>query len=229
MLINSQPIVDETAGGAIRGTFVVGRWIDAAVVAELGARTRLDLSLVAPGSTDLPTQVRDAAASTATAGTMDATFVIPRDTSTVIGYSVLQDVFGRPALVMQVEMPRAVYAQGASSVRYFTLSLFALVVVFGIVLNQLLERSLFRRLAGITAQVRHIRPGRAKLEPITAGGKDELGLLAETINAGFSQLEADPHAAGDPGQEPRPPRSRSSTAATRTSRSHTCVSSSCNM
>ena len=103
---------------------------------------------------------------------------------------MLHDIFGQPALVMKVDMPRAVYAQGASSIRYFTLSLAALVIVFGIVLNQLLERSLFRRLAGITAQVRHIKPGKAKLDPIQTGGRDELGLLAETINAGFSQLEA---------------------------------------
>jgi diguanylate cyclase (GGDEF)-like protein len=186
MLIDSQPIVDPNSGGTAKGTFIIGRWVDTAVLAELGARTRLDLSLLAPGATDLPAQVRDAAA---TAGTTATTFVIPRDTKTVAGYAVLQDVFGQPALVMQVEMPRAVWAQGASSVRYFMLSLFALVVVFGLVLNQLLERSLFRRLAGITAQVHHMRPGRAKLEPITAGGNDELGLLAETINTGFLQLE----------------------------------------
>ena len=62
---------------------------------------------------------------------------------------------------MQVEMPRAIYAQGASSVRNFMLSLFALVLVFGLVLNQLLERSLFRRLAGLTTQVGRCDPAGA--------------------------------------------------------------------
>ena len=186
MLIDSQPIVDAGVGGAPLGTFVIARWMDAAVMAELGARTRLDLSLLPTTSADLPGQVRDAAA---TAGATASIFVIPSNTQTVAGYAVLQDIFGRPALVIQVKMPRAVWAQGASSVRYFMLSLFALVVLFGLVLSQLLERSLFRRLAGITAQVRHLKPGRTKLEPITAGGNDELGLLAETINAGFQQLE----------------------------------------
>ena len=73
--------------------------------------------------------------------------------------------------------------------RNFTLSLLAWSDVFGMVLNQLLERSLFRRLAGLTGQVRHMRPGRGKLTPIAVAGHDELDLLAETINAGFSQLE----------------------------------------
>jgi sensor domain CHASE-containing protein len=186
MLVDSRPITDTGAGGRVLGTIVIGRWLDAGVLAELGARTRLDLSLVPIDATDLPSQVRDATANGETTAT---TFVIPRNAETVAGYAVLQDVFGQPALVMRVETPRAVWAQGASSVRYFMLCLFALVVVFGVVLSQMLERSLFRRLAAMTAQVRHMRPGRAKLEPIAAGSNDELGLLAETINAGFLQLD----------------------------------------
>ena len=184
MLLNSQPIVTES--GAVQGTFIIGRWMDSALLAELGARTRVQMSVKPTGSADLPKTVRDAAASTTTA---TSTFVIPSSPEIVTGYSVLQDIFGKPALVMQVDMPRAVYARGAASIRYFLLSLCALVVLFGIVLSQLLERSLFRRLAGITAQVRHIKP-RGKLEPIATGGNDEIGLLADTINAGFLQLEA---------------------------------------
>ncbi len=87
------------------------------------------------------------------------------------------------------------------------LSLLALVLIFGIVLNRLLEHSLFRRLASLTAQLRHIRPGQGNLTPIPVDGSDELALLAETINAGFLQLGVHPHAAGgacsDPGRGAR--------------------------
>ena len=34
-----------------------------------------------------------------------------------------------------------------------------------------------------------MRPGRGKLTPIAVSGHDELDLLAETINAGFSHLD----------------------------------------
>ena len=185
MLVDIHPIMGEPEG-LLRGSFMVGRWLDAASVTELEARTRLDLAVLPVSAAALPAEVREAAASSR-ANTQ--TFVIPQSAETVAGYAVLKDLAGKPALVMQVKMPRAIYAQGASSVRNFTLSLLALVLVFGLVLNQLLERSLFRRLAGLTAQVRHMRPGRGKLTPIAVAGHDELDLLAETINAGFSQLE----------------------------------------
>jgi diguanylate cyclase (GGDEF)-like protein/putative nucleotidyltransferase with HDIG domain len=185
MLVDVHPISGER-GGRLVGAFVVGRWLDAASITELGARTRLDLAVLPVSASVLPAEVREAAASS---GANAGTFVIPQSAETVAGYAVLDDLAGKPALVMRVNMPRAIYAQGAASVRNFTLSLLALVVVFGLVLNQLLERSLFRRLAGLTAQVRHMRPGRGKLTPIAVAGHDELDLLAETINAGFSQLE----------------------------------------
>jgi diguanylate cyclase (GGDEF)-like protein len=186
LLLDSQPILAGGSTGAVRGTLVVGRPLDGVVLAELSARTRLDLALLPTTGSALPSKVREAATGEAAA---DTTFVIARDASTVAGYAVLGDVFGHPAMVLQLGMPRTVYDQGGSSVRYFMLSLLGVVLVFGLVLGRLLERSLFRRLAGLTAQIKRMKPGQAKLEPIAAGGDDELGLLAETINAGFYQLE----------------------------------------
>jgi diguanylate cyclase (GGDEF)-like protein len=186
LLVDSRPVLD-APGGQVIGSLVVGRLLDAAGVGELRARTTLDLTVLPASAEAVPAQIRDAIGSSDPAR---QTLVLPQDASTVAGYAVMNDLSGTPALVMQVKMPRAIYAQGAASVRNFTLSLFALVLVFGLVLSQLLERSLFGRLATLTSQVRQMRPGRGKLTPISVSGNDELGLLAKTINAGFSQLES---------------------------------------
>jgi diguanylate cyclase (GGDEF)-like protein len=186
MLIDARPVRSGPQGPA-RGCLLMGRWLDDDALAELGAQTRLDLALLPVSADGLPPEVREAAASSTTGGT---TLVVPQDSGTLAGYTVLTDVFGRPALIMKVQTPRAVYAQGAASVRNFMISLIVLVLLFGLVVYQLLERLLFRRLTGLTAQLRHLRPGRGKLVPVAVGGHDELDMLAETINAGFSQLES---------------------------------------
>jgi diguanylate cyclase (GGDEF)-like protein/putative nucleotidyltransferase with HDIG domain len=186
LLVDSQPILTSDGEGPVRGTFLIGRWLDADALSELGAQTRLDLSVSSASDPALPPEVEQAVAAFAPGS---PPVILPKDAGTVAGYSVLQDIFGDPGLVMRVETPRAIYAQGASSVRYFMLSLMALILVFGIVLNRLLEHSLFRRLAGLTAQLRQIRPGKGNGAPVAVKGSDELSLLAETINAGFLQLE----------------------------------------
>ena len=96
----------------------------------------------------------------------------------------------RPAAVIQVLSPRAIYAQGASKrplfhafARPFWCSSLAWCCTC------CSNAPFSGGLPVSRPQVRHMGPGRAKLVPISVGGHDELDLLAETINAGFSQLE----------------------------------------
>jgi diguanylate cyclase (GGDEF)-like protein len=187
MLIDSQPILSSDGVGPVRGAFIMGRWLDAPRLAELSSLTRISLAVFPLYAAELPVEVRQAAASTASAG---ATAVIPMGTGNVAGYALLEDVFGQPALVLRAEMPRLVYVQGATSVKYFMFALMGVVLVFGVTVNRILERSMFRRLAHLTSQVRRLRPSRGNLDPVEIGGKDELALLAKTINTGFSQLES---------------------------------------
>ena len=168
MLVDSQPILTSDGKGPVRGAFVLGRWLDETTLAQLGTQTRLDLTVTEASAETLPLQVQEAVAAPDAGAEI---VVIPLGPETVAGYAVLRDIFGKPAVVMQVDVPRAIYAQGAASVRYFMLSLLALVLIFGIVLNRLLEHSLFRRLASLTAQLRHIRPSRGNLTPIPVDGR----------------------------------------------------------
>jgi diguanylate cyclase (GGDEF)-like protein/putative nucleotidyltransferase with HDIG domain len=186
MLIDSQPILAVGGEGPARGALIVGRWLNGTKLADLPGQTQLSLTVLALSAAGLPVEVQEAAASTASGG---ETIVVPQSASIVAGYAPLDDVFGKPALVLRVELPRAIYAEGNDSVRYFMLALIGMVLVFGAIVSGLLERSLFRRLARLIAQVRFTRLGQGKLDPVAIGGKDELALLAQTINSGFSQLE----------------------------------------
>jgi len=186
MLIDSQPILNSQSEGPIRGAFVMGRWLDEARVTQLSSQTRLSLEFLPLSAAGLPAGFQQTASSDAAA---DGAILTAADAGTVAGYSLLNDVFGEPALALKVEMPRIVYEQGAKSLRYFMLALIGVAALFGLVVNRLLERSLFRRLAQLTTQVRHVKPGQGELAPLAVGGKDELAVLARTINSSFSQLE----------------------------------------
>ena len=77
---------------------MVGRWLDAASVAELGARTRLDLAVLPVSSSRrYRAEVREAAASSRGRGTTQR-FVIPQNADTVAGYAVLNDLVGQACL-----------------------------------------------------------------------------------------------------------------------------------
>jgi diguanylate cyclase (GGDEF)-like protein/putative nucleotidyltransferase with HDIG domain len=187
MLIDSQPILTSKGEGPVRGALIMGRWLDAAQIAELESETRLSLGFLPLSAEELPAEVGQ----TAAAGDRPAeAFVAPFGSGAVAGYSLLEDVFGEPVGVLRVDIPRVVYEEGSRSVLYFMFALIGVVVVFGLAANRLLERSLFRRLAQLTAQVRHVKSGQGDLAPLAVGGKDELAVLARTIDSTLSQLES---------------------------------------
>jgi diguanylate cyclase (GGDEF)-like protein/putative nucleotidyltransferase with HDIG domain len=80
--------------------------------------------------------------------------------------------------------------QWTSDVLYFMLCLIGVVLVLGVVVCVILENSVFRRIVRLTEQVQPLGEGVGDLTPITVGRKDEITLLAEKINAGFSELSS---------------------------------------
>jgi diguanylate cyclase (GGDEF)-like protein/putative nucleotidyltransferase with HDIG domain len=72
----------------------------------------------------------------------------------------------------------------------FTVALIGVVLALGVAVCAILEGGLFRKLAKLTAQVRGAGAGGQNAAPIEVKGKDELALLAEKINAGFSAQES---------------------------------------
>jgi diguanylate cyclase (GGDEF)-like protein/putative nucleotidyltransferase with HDIG domain len=79
--------------------------------------------------------------------------------------------------------------QWTSSVLYLALGLIVVVLALGVAVCAILEKSVFRRIVKLTEQVQPVGGGAGDLTPITAGKRDEISLLANKINAGFSELE----------------------------------------
>lgn len=186
MLIDSRPILATDDGGPIRGALVVGRWLDAALIAALEDQTGVSLKVVPLAAQQLPSEVRELAA-TMTKGA--EAVVVPLGTATVGGFSTLEDVFGAAVAVLEVDVPRAIHEEGARSMLYLLFALVGAVVIFGVAAAGLLERSLFRRVGRLTSQIRHFRPGQGDPALGSVGGSDELAVLARTIDASLSRLE----------------------------------------
>ncbi|MEZ4671942.1 MAG: ATP-binding protein [Anaerolineae bacterium] len=167
----SLPVSNTRGVGRVNGYLVWGRYITDSVVMRVAniLDTHVELH---PYSTTLLEGIKT------TAVAANSYFVQPIDETHVNGYSVINDVFGNPALIMQVELPRLTYIQGKSIINYFLVSLVIVVLVFAGILLWLLERSVLSRLAALSASVSYIRRSHDLTAPITVTGDDELGNLA---------------------------------------------------
>jgi sigma-B regulation protein RsbU (phosphoserine phosphatase) len=186
MLITSQPIVTSKVEGPIRGTLIVSRNLDAIAIERLAKIARLPLTLYRVDDTQMPADfqvMRSALSKT------NSILVRPLNERAIGGYTLLNDIYSKPALILRVDIPRETYQRGQQSLHYLIISLLVAGLVFGGVTLLLLERLVLSRLARLNADVRHIGLSSDPSMRVHMAGTDELLMLANAINGMLEALE----------------------------------------
>lgn len=187
LLVSSRPILTSQDEGPIRGSFIMGRFLTPAEVNRLAGLTDLSLTIQRFDSPALLPPDFQTAREALVSGA--ASFVQPLTAKTIAGYAPLLDIYEQPALILRVDLPRSIYAQGQASLRFFALSLVAVSLVFGLLTLWLLEKLVLARLANLSRGVSRIgREGNLSARMIMFG-QDELAGLAGDINRLLAIME----------------------------------------
>jgi sensor domain CHASE-containing protein/signal transduction histidine kinase len=181
LIVVSRPILTSEENGPIRGALIMARYLDDAEI-ELLTETAL-IPFTVTRFEQAPSDLGESLS------TGKATLVRPLGPDTIKGYARLEDVYGRPALIIETQMARDIYQQGEQSVLYFLFSLLAIGLVFGAVSMILLERSVLARLAYLNQSVDRIGATGDLSKRVHLPGQDELSSLAQAINGMLSKLE----------------------------------------
>ena len=131
LLVASRPILTSKNEGPIRGTLIMARFLAPKTIQELAEQTKLRLRFFRTDSPDLPREAADAILDLNGPGQFS---VRPAENDTVNGFSLIRDVYNRPALVLKMDMPRDIYNQGVAALRHNLISLLAVGVIFGLVI-----------------------------------------------------------------------------------------------
>lgn len=179
ILITSSPILKNDGSGTNRGTLIMGRYLDTAAIKQLGKRTHLSIDMYTIND-EMPTELGTVRSALLTEKSI---LVRPLNNQTIAGYSLIKDIYGQPALIVRVAMPRNIYQQGGASIRYLILSVLVVGLVFGVVTLLLLEQLILSRLSHLGNHLRSIGSSRDfSAQLLSNTGKDELFELADTIN-----------------------------------------------
>ncbi len=186
MLIASQPILNSRRDGPVRGTLVMGRRLGPDELHELAVLTHLSLGLFNFNDAALPKDIRQIASSLS--GT-EQIAVQPLNGQSITGYCLLKNIYGKPAYLLRVDLPREFYREGQSSLREFMLSLLATGIVLCMVTLLLLDRLVLGRLRRLNSSVATIgRTGDLSIR-VPWDGKDELAELGSSINGMVKALD----------------------------------------
>jgi hypothetical protein len=187
MLIASEPILTSKDEGPIRGTLLMGRYLDAAEIEALAEQIQLSLTIRPFTDPQMPADFQIARSSISVDKPI---FIRPLNEESIAGYTPLEDVYGEPSLILRIDSPRDIYQQGQATIAYLLLAIMASAVIFGAVAILLMERVVISRLVGLSKSVASIGKAGHPSGRVSVTGKDELTALGDKINEMLAALES---------------------------------------
>jgi diguanylate cyclase (GGDEF)-like protein/PAS domain S-box-containing protein len=179
VLIASHPILTSTLEGPVRGHLLVGRFLNDIEISRYEELLNVDITVNSADGGYLPQQNEK------------SLYVIKElSEESIVAYTILEDIFGEPAVVLSIKVPREISAVGKRTTGYLFASLTgaSLVVVF--VLLVFLKKNIFSRLTRISDEVKLIGSPKSTVARLTAGReKDELSVVTNSINDMLDKLE----------------------------------------
>ncbi|MDX2212891.1 MAG: CHASE4 domain-containing protein [Oculatellaceae cyanobacterium bins.114] len=179
LMVASHPILPGTHPGPIRGSLIFGRYLNEAIVKTLAEQTGLSTTVYRLDDARLPETFQQIRTQLITS---EAVRVEPLSAQTIAGYTLVNDIYGEPALILRIDVPRRIYQEGQLTKNYLVFLLVIVGTVFSSVTLLFLEKLVLNRLLQLSADVRTIgKVGDASLR-VTVKGRDELSQLAHQLN-----------------------------------------------
>jgi sensor domain CHASE-containing protein len=178
IMFSSLPIHTNSGEGPSRGTMVLGRFIDSLFIEKIGSSTHLSISLFNYEDTQNPA---DVIAAEQAIKTPEQAWIKALGANTVAGYMQINDIFGKPALILLIDTPRDILKQGQLSLQYLTIALIVVGFIFGVSNLLMLDRLVLARLVKLTQVANQVANGDSSIQIEVPKQKDEVGLLIESF------------------------------------------------
>ena len=185
LMFCSRPVVTSNNEGPIHGTVLFGRYLRKHEIGVLEERTHLSLSIFKLDDPQMPSDCQAAVSSLKET----VIFVRPLSQQKIAGYTIVNDFYGKPALMMRVDVPREIYRQGKANIAQFILYFLPVGLVFGVVILFIIERIVVSRLSRLSRNVSAIGASGDLSARLGVAGKDEVANVAGEVNKMLETLE----------------------------------------
>ncbi|MEO8613389.1 MAG: CHASE4 domain-containing protein [Chloroflexota bacterium] len=185
MLISAQRILTSQIEGPSAGLLIMGRLLDAAWINHLADSSQLPVKLQPVNDPHLPAALQSALAEI----THEHPIVVqPISSTQITGVSVIDDVYGVPAVIVHINFPRTIYEQGRVSLSFLIAVLVIVSLIFTLLMAVLLERLVLARVRQLSRALSDVRATEDMTRRMPIQGSDELTRLAGDINVTLQAL-----------------------------------------
>lgn len=185
MLISSVPILPSDKSGEPKGTIIMGRYIEYGPLQRIEGSTGFTVTFLWQGRTG--TDPGDIGVIEQHLADKNLYLVVNNATTTT-GYGAVKDMAGKD-LVIGVTMQRDVYQAGLVNVYTYLILLFLWMIITGIIVMLVIDRTVLRRINLLSTHVRNLENEKEdNPAPVLLDHDDELAALERDILASRADL-----------------------------------------
>ncbi len=185
LMLVSYPIVTTEKKGPVRGSLLMARLLGDDAIDRLRQQTDVDLKIWSIDQTPLPAK-QNAILTRLTSPEM---IELEWASSSVLNaYTVLNDIFGKPLLLLETVTPRHISAQGRKTIHYTLGFLLAFATIIITVFIRMTDRLVTKPLEQLTQSVLTIGKTADLSLPVAMDRNDEMGVLSREFDSMNHQL-----------------------------------------
>ena len=185
LIIAAQPILTSESEGPARGTLIFARYLDSETVDYLSQLVLSPITIRPVYDATYP-DFREALSSLSPEKPI---FVKPLSKQYISGYSLIKDIYGKPSLVLRVDVPRDVSQLGQTTTSYYILSILGVGILVSGLAMLMAQKQIFSRFSRLITGINRIANSGDTSARISVGGKDEMSLIAGTVNGMLATID----------------------------------------
>src|SRR4030042_2568151 len=151
MLIASEPILKSNDEGPTRGALIFGRYLNESAISNLDEKPDLSIDVF---RLDRPDEFSESSDVLSKINDENPFYITALDSKNIAGYTALEDIFGRPAILLRINMTKDIYQQSIATLVTFTSIIFIVYIFLGVLTLILFNKTLLKRLLELGNNVR---------------------------------------------------------------------------
>ncbi|MCP4673691.1 MAG: HAMP domain-containing protein [Desulfobacula sp.] len=179
MLVASRPIIKSNIEGPIRGTVVMGRFLDQGLIETLSTQTEVKFLIHPINIKDLTTKFNEILNQL----TDKSKFVIDSKNSDFLSiYTAISDIQHKPIALIEAKVPMDIIQKGKSTVNYAMYSLFFAALIGLVSVTILIQLIVLKPLKLLTDHTLEVVKTSDFTKTLSMKRQDEIGDLATSFN-----------------------------------------------
>jgi signal transduction histidine kinase len=190
LMLATHPIFSLDGQQEMVGVILVGHYLTPSEILRLSGIIQMPITIELYAN---PNMNPDFVAAKQAIGRENTYIAIPLMEDQIGGYAVLEDIFGNPAYLLNIQQRRVIYQNGQLLMRYLIIALLAAGMIFGLTSLYVLETLVLSRLSRLSHEVNEVGTSGELSRRVTVDRQDELSSLSENINRMLTMLEQTQH------------------------------------